>query len=45
MHFKFKLLFPLLNHLYDAGKEHGRAGHGKVKRRTAILKQATHLQN
>ena len=27
----FKLLFPLLNHLYDAGTEHCRAVHGKVK--------------
>jgi hypothetical protein len=27
----FKLLCPILNHLYDAGTEHGRPGHGKVK--------------
>ncbi len=27
----FKLRCPLLNHLYDASTEHGRAGHGKVK--------------
>ena len=27
----FKLLCPLLNHLYDAGTEHCRGGHGKFK--------------
>ena len=27
----FKLLCPLLNHLYDAGTEHGCAVRGKVK--------------